>query len=239
MSVDVQAFARVRVRAPVLVSEDSLTEPPRKLESFGRRRNEKFHDSMLVVKPKYHMNDPTRNLQSAGEAFARLTSFSDVVAFHKFLDQWFHFRKPNEGQAPGDSFFNAVNTCMQGSVVADSSKLLRAMAFEDTGFLNGLRNKQDHLEARPGVPVKSSITPSALAKNLGICITVLRSIPVTRDASQQSFTRTTHSGESDQCTATHEILLFRDENGYQSLIPRKITASSRYTWNDFWMKMFS
>ena len=208
-----------------------------RLDTFTKNhqhRNTKI--TALLNQSTYCFKAPTRNLQGAGEVFAPLTSFSRPKEFYWFLHNYFELYRPPESpvHGTGESFFRSVKACL--GFECEYSPRLRAMAFENKGELDSLRSSDDYEERKVGCPITSSITPSALAEVLGICITVLRSSspdPTTPQASQAAITRTTHSGLSGQCYATHEIFLLRNANGYSALRPIK-----NRKWDSFWGKMF-
>lgn len=227
------------------VKQMSVDLPPYdrvNLHSFTPRIPKKGASASFLPQSKYRADAPTRNLQGAGEIVARLTSFSDVAIFEVFVRSFFDCRIQDftATTALGDSFFHSVNECLTGTEgptdTGDDTHLrLRDLAFKDKGELDKLRTAYDDFEKIPGVAVDGSITPSALAKALGICITVLRLLPQDPKTTKNkaSFTRTTHSGQSGQCTAKHEIFLFRNVSGFWALHPKEGVE-----WDIFWREMF-
>jgi len=238
MSVDMHAVARVR--APTTVNRIAESrEPyhsPRTLDSFGRRSPSKIFVDKIPNTAKYPQDNPTRNLLGAGEMTGRMTKFSRTPEFIKFLNLHFTIgpRPADNDDDKGNSFFHAVNMCLNGHETVNVSvgSQLRAMAFEDKGELDMLRTLHDDLERNFGVPVTSGITPSALAKKLGICITVFRTVNSKNSENSSTPRRLTYSGDAGQCAADREIFLFKNEHGFQSLLPKKNLKVD--VWNEFW-----
>jgi len=256
MSVDVHAVARVRAPKPERPNIDVLADAlegrdppdaPRTLQSFGRRSRINFFVDKLPNTAKYPQNGPTRNLLGAGEMISQITNYSTTSEFTKFLDSHFTFGPKAAGGVDdrGNSFFHAVNMCLKGNETVDVSagSQLRALAFEDKGELDMLRTARHDREKGNGVPVTCGITISALAKSLGICITVFKTAKSTfvKPKKSENFKkpetpnypgRFTYSGDAGQCTADREIFLFKNDHGYQSLLPKSDLPVD--VWDEFW-----
>ena len=250
MSFDVHAYAPARAPwamnpiaeprelkdPPKALEPREFKHPPKTLDSFGRRSPSKFFVDKIPNTAKYPKDSPTRNLLGASEISGRMTEFSRASKFVTFLKNYFHIGYPPADKDKGDSFFHAVNVCLSGNETVDTSveSHLRAMAFEDKGGLDMLRTLNNDLERNPGVPVTSAITPSALAKYLGICITVFRTAKSKISEHSKNPRRTTYSGDAGQCVADREIFLLRDDGGFQSLLPKDYKGLEDHHWDDFW-----
>jgi hypothetical protein len=256
MSVDMHAVARVRappktVKSSTEIIADALSDieppdPPRTLQSFGRRSSINFSIDKLPDTAKYPQDSPTRNLLGAGEMMNRMTHFLSTPQLRQFLDIHFTFGPEATDDVDvdgiGNSFFHAVNMCLNGNETVDVSmgSRLRALAFEDKGELDMLRTAHNDRERDNGVPVTSAITPSALAKRLGICITVFKTANAETKKSKPPKPpktpihpgRLTYSGDAGQCTADREIFLFKNDLGFQSLLPKSDLRID--VWDDFW-----